>query len=130
MARTSLAVFIDGYEVKNGQVGSQDTLNRAVHQVKQELDELWNWSAGSDTTNLPETRLWEYIIDDNVPYANVAGGSAQGQVAGSREYIQTYFIDHDYDNETQTGTLNDERVMSSLGTNYNIQNAVVEGGVW
>jgi len=62
--KVTLDVFNTNYEVKNGDVGDADTLNAAVHRLKIEFDQLFEWlSGGTD------------IIENSVVFVNDTIGS-------------------------------------------------------
>jgi len=110
MARTTLQQFVDYYEVKNGYIGSEDSLNKAVHQAKQELNELWNWAAGGvDTIDLPDGGINSYIINDN-KYLDIVGDPAK--LARSAQWCQVNL----FDTTATQGKSDIERCWSSATT--------------
>ena len=68
--RVTLSNFRAVLEVKNGEVGSEIVLNRAVDEVKQELDRLWNWATSDATDTLPTTSLVSSIFNDGTTDAS------------------------------------------------------------
>ncbi len=68
--RVTLSNFRAVLEVKNGEVGSDIVLNRAVDEVKQELDRLWNWATSDSSDTLPTTNLVTSIFDDSITNAS------------------------------------------------------------
>lgn len=130
MARTTLQQFVDYYEVKNGYIGSEDTLNKAVHQAKLELNELWNWcSGGNDVVDLPDGSINQYLINDN-KYNDIIG--TKNTVVRSAEWCQVNLFD-----TTATQGINDsERGWSSAtiwkvitGTS-DLGDTKYNGGTW
>lgn len=118
--RTSLTEFRDNYECKNGQIGSQDTLNKAVDKVKQELDALWTWSADS-TDTLPTGTIADKLIDDTISYNDLPGAEI---VTRSANYIGLR-ISNDPNNK---GSITDTWSTSQITSQ--IQNAILDGGTW
>jgi len=131
MARTTEQSFVDNFEVKNGFVGSQDVLNKAVHQVKLELDELWNWSSGQQTTTLPDGNINEYIIDDTVPFGDITV-STQDKVARSAAWIQTNIMNTSGSEVSQTekGWSAATTYQVITGNNSALGDTVYNGGTW
>jgi len=110
MARTTLQQFVDYYEVRNGYMGSKDALNKAVHQAKLELNELWNWaSGGQDTINLPDGGINAYIINDN-KYNDIVGDPSK--LARSAQWCQVNL----FDTTAEQGKTDRERGWSSATT--------------
>jgi len=119
--RTVLTEFRNTYEVKNGQIGSQDVLNKAVDKLKQEMDLLWNWSA--DTTDtLPSGTIANRLIDDIIDYTDVAGGSQL--VTRSANYIGLRISNDPLNNGSQLDTWSTSQIFNQ------INNANLDGGTW
>ena len=116
--RVSLTDFVNNYECKNGQIGSEEILNRAVHQVKLELDRLWTWVIDNSTT-LPPGDLNDYIINDSINYTDPDAT----KYARSANYIGLR-ISNDFNNINTTDTWCTYRIKER------IDNAVVDGGNW
>lgn len=116
--RVGLTAFTTSYESKNGELGSETVLNRAVHQVKIELDNLWTWAAdGTDT--LPTASITELLIDDVLPFTD---GNATN-VTRSANYIGLR-ISNDINNLSTSDTWSTDII------NQSIQNASLDGGSW
>jgi len=133
MSRTTVGAFVDSYEVKNGYVGSQDVLNKAPHQVKLELDELWTWASGgivSDT--LPDGTIQNYLINDTTPYNQI---NDPEDVTRSAAFMQQYVFNSNVTPSDRSAleaswnskTIFDLVTSSGAWTNIDI---VMDGGTW
>jgi len=125
IVRTTLEVFRNTFEVKNGQIGSQDVLNFAVDKLKLEFDSMWNWAAGEDTTVLTGT-LAEFLIDDR-PYYEMTNDNVQtDEKVRSTAWIETNIMSTDRDDDRGS----DVKSFSCASITYNIKNNTVTGGSW
>lgn len=118
--RTGLVEFRADYEAKNGQIGSQDVLNKAVDKLKVEMDLLWDWSAGTSDT-LPIGDISDTLIDDTVVFNDLP--TAQS-VVRSANYMGLRISNE----PTNTGSLVDTWCTSQIYSQ--IQNAALDGGTW
>ena len=130
MARTTLQQFVDYYEVKNGYIGSEDVLNKAVHQAKVEINELWNWAVGGvDSIDLPDGGLSTYIINDS-KYVDIIGDTSK--VSRSAQWCQVNL----FDTTATQGRTEPERGWSSATTwkvitgTSDMGDTVYNGGTW
>ena len=126
--RTTTEVFANTYEVKNGQIGSQDVLNFAVHKLKLELNDLWNWAAGEDTTVLEDGGLAKFLIDDRAFQEIVDDNVDVTTKVRSVSWIENNILEKGDtardNNATTTKSWHREHIT------YNIQNNTVSGGTW
>lgn len=118
--RTTLTEFRDNYEAKNGQIGSQAVLNKAVDRVKVELDLLWTWVADSSDT-LPTGTIANFLIDDTVAYTDVPASQI---VTRSANYIGLRISNDPGNNGSTSDTWSTAQITSQ------IQNATLSGGAW
>lgn len=118
--RTGLTEFRDNYEVKNGQIGSQDVLNKAVDKVKQELDALWTWTADS-TDTLPTGNIANRLINDTIAFDDLPDAQS---AARSANYIGLRISNDPLNTGSTIDTWSTSRITSA------IQNAVLDGGTW
>lgn len=121
--RTSLTEFRDNYEAKNGQIGSQDVLNKAVDKVKQELDALWSWTADS-TDTLPAGTIADAIIDDSIAYTNLP--SAQS-LTRSANYIGLRISNDPANNGSIIDTWSTAQITSQLSNKASINSPTFTG---
>jgi len=125
IVRTTTEVFANTYEVKNGQVGSQDVLNFAVHKLKLEFNSMWNWAAGEDTTVLSGT-LAEFLIDDRGFDVIVNDNVDVSTKVRSLGWINTNFMLSDRDDDKDRT----DKGWSCSSITYNIKNNTTTGGTW
>jgi hypothetical protein len=118
--RVSLSDFIDNYECKNGDMGSEEVLNRAVHEIKLELDRLWNWTTGDSNLTLPPGDIKESLINDVIDYTDP---DATNYVR-SANYSGLRISNDANNNNSTTDTWCTARIYQQ------IHDAVVDGGTW
>lgn len=127
--RVSKAEFDDRFLVKNGQIGSADILNKAVDEVKRELDRLWVWSTENDEIDLPTGSISNSIIDD----ISLSTATGMLEKARSARFIGL-MINDDFSlglsSNTPGNDTADRYMWSASFTKTNILNAVTEGGIW
>jgi len=116
--RTTLEEFQKSFEVKNGQVGSQDVLNKAPDKIKKELNDLWNWAAGEDTTEL-EGSVYTNLIDDDVN--NVTSNDKVRSINWTSINLLSELIND------ETSSI---KSWSCAGTVAYINQAAIDGGNW
>ena len=125
LIRTTTEVFRNTYEVKNGQIGSQDVLNFAVDKLKLEFNDLWNWCAGDDTTVLDSTGLATFIIDDRL-YSDLINDNVNTSAkVRSTQWVQSNIFD-----TLATDTNSTIRSWNCANITFNIKNNTVSGGTW
>jgi len=121
MSKTTIGAFVDSYEVKNGYVGSQDVLNKAPHQVKLELDEMWTWiSGGINSDTLPDGTIQNYLINDTTPYNNI---SKPLEVTRSASFIQQYVFNSNI-------SAADRSALQATWNSKTIYDLVTSSGAW
>jgi len=120
--RVTLSNFRASFEVANGEIGSDAVLNRAVDQVKQELDNLWNWSTSDSTTTLPSGSLVESLIDDTM---SPAIGDANGaRVTRSADWLEKHISASSTPPDETYYTWNISRIKNYIATTN------MDGGTW
>lgn len=127
--RVSKSEFEDRFLVKNGQIGSADVLNKAVDEVKRELDRLWVWSTENDEIDLPTGTISNSIIDDIKP------PTATGMLEKTRSArFIGLMINDDFNlglsSNTPDNNESTQYMWSASFTKANILNAITEGGIW
>lgn len=70
VTKTDYNIFLTNYEVKNGYIGDAVTLNKAVDQVKIELDAIYGWLKGESTADDGASLGEDVGIDSNGSYMN------------------------------------------------------------
>jgi len=124
--RTTTEVFRNTYEVKNGQIGSQDVLNFAVDKLKLEVNDLWNWAAGADTTVLDDSGLASFIIDDRL-YSDLINDNVDADTkVRSIQWIQSNFMNSHRDDDKDSTI----KGYSCANITYQVKNNTVTGGTW
>ena len=119
--RVTLSNFRATFEVSNGEIGSDAVLNRAVDQVKQELDNLWNWATSNTSDTLPTGALIELLLNDTTVDANDAG---MDKVTRSAKWIQNHISNLTTPGSDIYYTWNIDKIK-----NY-VQNTTLNGGNW
>ena len=119
--RTTLSNFRATYEVKNGEIGSDEVLNRAVDVAKQEIDKLWNWATSNTSDTLPTGTLVELMFDDSTQNALDAG---MDKVTRSARWIQLHISNLSSPGSDIYYTWNIDRIK-----NY-VQTTTIDGGSW
>lgn len=127
--RVSKAEFDDRYLVKNGQIGTADILNKAVVEVKRELDRLWVWATENDEIDLPSGSISTSLIDD------VSAPNATGSLEKTRSArFIGLMINDDFtlgnSSSTPDNNAPTQYMWSASFTKANILDAVTEGGIW
>jgi hypothetical protein len=118
--RVSLSDFINNYESKNGEMGSEEVLNRAVHEVKIELDRLWNWSTGDSNLTLPAGDIKDSFINDSISYTDPNATN----FVRSANYSGLRISNNASNNNSTSDTWCTHRIYQQ------IHDAVVDGGTW
>lgn len=120
--RVTLSNFRASFEVSNGEIGSDLVLNRAVDQVKQELDNLWNWATSDTSDTLPSANLVEELIDDTlVP----AVGDPKGVIVSrSADWIERHISSSSTPPDETYYTWNINRIKNYIATTN------LDGGSW
>jgi len=120
--RVTLSNFRATFEVKNGELGSDAVLNRAVDQVKKELDNLWNWATNDTSDTLPTGTIVEYLIDDVTVDAVATAG--MDKKVRSAKWVQEHISNLENPPSVIYYTWSVDRIKQY------VQTTTLDGGTW